>query len=122
MQHCVIHNLSEPGRAPIQAQVAETFWNRFKGLMLRRQIGSTEALLIDESRDSRVNTAIHMLFMNFDICAIWINEKLEVVDVKIAKKWSLSHIPIKPARYILEASPDRYQDFQPGNLLTFTYD
>ena len=75
-------------------------------------------ILIDEQSESLVNTSIHMLFMNFDITAVWINAKFEIVDVKLAKKWALAYFPVKPARYVLEMSASRLNEYQIGDMLS----
>lgn len=78
-------------------------------------------ILLDEHSESVVNTSIHMLFMNFDITAVWINSNKQVVDVKLAKKWALAYFPKSPARYVLEISSDRMNDFQIGDRLEFSH-
>jgi len=88
--------------------------------MFVRSLPENYGILLDEQADSTVNTSIHMLFMNFDIAAIWIDSGKQVVDVKLAHKWALAYFPKKPARYILETSPARINDFAIGDLLSFT--
>ena len=56
--------------------------------------------------------------MRFDIAVIWLDSDYMVVDKKKAKKWALSYIPAKPACFVLEAHPDRYDDFQVGNVIS----
>ena len=60
-----------------------------------------------------------MLFMKFDIAAIWIDNNLQVVVTVLAKKWKPIYIPQKPARYILETHPSHLADFQIGDKLRF---
>jgi uncharacterized membrane protein (UPF0127 family) len=60
--------------------------------------------------------------MNFDICAVWINQKNSVVDVKLAKKWRLAYLPIKPAQYVLELNASRISDFVIGDQLQMDYE
>ncbi len=70
-----------------------------------------------QDSESRVNAAIHMFFMNFDIAVIWLDRQKKVVDVQIARKWQPMLAPAGPARFILEAHPDRYADFNIGDQI-----
>jgi uncharacterized membrane protein (UPF0127 family) len=78
-------------------------------------------LLLVEDGDSKLNTAIHMLFMKFDIAAIWINNDLQVVDKILARRWKPIYLPNSPARYILETHPSRLKDFSTGDQLRFEH-
>ncbi len=119
MRNIEIINTTRPLSNPLHATYCGSFWSRFKGLMFRKHLGDCESILLDESSESRINTAIHMLFMNFDISAVWINQQNTIVDVKLARKWRLYYAPAAPARYILEAHPGRLADFQPGDSISF---
>ncbi len=119
MRNVKIVNVTHPIPHAIQAAYCSSFWSRLKGLMFRRYLGADEGILLDEGSESRINTAIHMLFMNFDITAVWINQQNMIVDVKLARKWRLMYAPAAPARYVLEAHPGRLADFQPGDTVTF---
>lgn len=88
--------------------------------MFEPSLATDQGVLLDEKSDSRINTSIHMLFMNFDITAIWINSQNQVVDVRLAKRWALAYLPSKPARYVLEASALRINDFLVGDQVNFT--
>jgi len=92
---------------------------RFCGLMLQNSISPDKGVLLVESGESKVNASIHMLFMNFDIAAIWLNDDLQVVDAVLAKRWKLLYLPKAPASYILETHPSRLSSFQVGDQLRF---
>ena len=96
----------------INAKFCDTFWSKFKGLMLQKFLNENEGLLLVESRDSIINTSIHMLFMFFDITVIWINSDFKVVDKILAKKWFPFYFPHQPAKYILECHPCQIEKFQ----------
>ncbi len=87
--------------------------------MLRGSIGEDEGIILVENTDSILNATIHMLFMNFDIAVVWINDQKKVVDVKYARKWKLAYAPASPARFILETHPDRLVDFKIGDKVDF---
>ena len=88
--------------------------------MFAPSLPANYGILLDEQSDSTLNTSIHMLFMNFDITAVWIDSNRQVVDVKVAKKWALAYFPKSPARYILETSTDRFDDYSIGDQLSFS--
>lgn len=87
--------------------------------MFRRSIPYDWALLFDEKKESIVNTTIHMFFVFIDLGVVWIDNAGEVVDKCKAKKWVTIKAPQKPARYFLEISPDRLDEFQLGDKITF---
>lgn len=74
-------------------------------------------MLFIETRESRTDSSIHMLFMRFDIAVVWLNRNYRIVDVQIAKKWRPAYVPSQPAKYILEIHPARFHDFQVGDQL-----
>lgn len=119
MQIVQIDNQNHPLQTQIRAGYCSGFWDRFKGLMFRPGIAENEGLLLDEAADSRINTAIHMFFMKFDIAAIWINSKYCIVDVCLAKKWQPFYAPRQPARFVLETHVGQLDHFKPGDIVTF---
>lgn len=97
-----------------------SFLSKFKGLMFVSTLPANTGIILVESSESRINTAIHMLFMNFDITTVWINSEKQVVDVVVAKKWHLSYFPKKPAQYVLEINSSHLHDFNIGDQLSFS--
>ena len=76
-------------------------------------------LLLVQKRDSRMDAAIHMLGVFFDLGIVWINEAGQVVDTCLARSWRLAYVPKQPARYILEIHPDRLSEFNIGDQVRF---
>lgn len=103
-------------------RVCRTFATRLRGLMFRRQLAKNEGLLLVGSRDQRLDAAIHMLFVPFDLAVIWINSRLEVADKVMAKAWHAAYIPSRPARYVLELHPDLLAAFDVGHNVSFVDD
>jgi uncharacterized membrane protein (UPF0127 family) len=89
--------------------------------MLTAPLELNEGALLVESADNRLDAAIHMLFMNFDIAAIWINSQFRVVDARLARKWRPFYMPQKAARYILETHVQHLNQFQVGDLVEFQH-
>lgn len=89
--------------------------------MFRSHLSETDSLLFIEKTASQVNASIHMMFMNFDISVIWMDEELRVVDKCIARRWHLMYKPSAPAKYILEAHTSRYDEFSTGDVIILEY-
>ena len=70
-------------------------------------------------KESRLDTAIHMLGMNFDLGIVWINSVDEVVDLRYARRWRSFIMPSVAAKYVLEILPQRLKDFNLGDKITF---
>ncbi|ACJ16068.1 hypothetical protein, conserved [Thermococcus onnurineus NA1] len=82
-----------------RVRLADTFFKRFRGLMLVRDINY--ALVFVLPAETRANASIHMFFMLSDIDVIWLDSSRRVVDFKTARKWRV-YVPKKAARYIIE--------------------
>ena len=76
-------------------------------------------LLLVEERDSRINAAIHMLGVFFDLGIVWINADHKVVDRRKAHAWISVLMPSQPARFVLEIAPERLEEFQIGDEVSF---
>ena len=96
-----------------------SFWCKFRGLMLRADLPEDEGLLFAYESDSRIDTAIHMMFMRFPITTLWLDAQGVVVDKVLAKPWRLLYSSQKPARYVIEAPPALVERVMIGDQLTF---
>ena len=74
-----------------------------------------------QPRADRMDAAIHMFFMNFDIAVVWADKDLRVVDVQYAKRWRPFYAPARAAKYVLETHPQRLSDFKAGDQLVVIY-
>jgi uncharacterized membrane protein (UPF0127 family) len=119
MYDILVVNETRPLPTELRARYCSSFLCRFKGLMFRRSIPSDWGLLLVQASDSIVNSAIHMVAVPFDLGVIWINDALEVVDVARVKKWIGIKSPQKAARYILEIVPERVNEFEIGDRVSF---
>ena len=115
MHLIAINNLTHPLEKPILVKYCVSFFCRLRGLTFRHSLPPDQGLLLVQSQDSRLNAAIHMLGVWFDLAVIWINSNEIVVDLQLARRWRPAYIPRQPARYILELSADRLNDFHPGD-------
>jgi uncharacterized membrane protein (UPF0127 family) len=119
MQQVHIYNLSRPQDSAIVAQYCVSYACRLRGLMFRRSLPLREGLLLVQSRESRLDAAIHMLFMWVDLAVIWINAASEVVDVRLARRWRPMYFPMRPAMYVLELAEEHLHDFEIGDQVRF---
>ena len=119
MKEVLIVNDSNPLSRKLTAGFCSSFFCRLKGLMFRTKIPYDWGLLLVQPSESRIDSSIHMITVNFDLGIVWINMAGEVVDFAIAKKWIGIKIPKKPAKYILEVDPAWLDEFKIGDKISF---
>ena len=119
MQTISLNNINRPLPSPLHALYCDSFLCRLRGLMFRSSLSLAQGLLLVESRDSRLDAAIHMLFVFMDLAVIWINSEQVVVDTVLARSWRPAYTPHQPARYILEIHPSRLAEFKVGDRIEF---
>ena len=119
MKRVIVHNINHPQMPPLEAGFCSSFLCRLRGLTFRWAINPQEGLLLVQGRESRLDAAIHMLGVFTDLAVTWINTSGEVVDVRLARRWRPAYIPKRPARYILETNPTRFNDFKIGDHVSF---
>lgn len=105
--------------SPPRVQYCDTFVSQLRGLTFRTHLSREEGLILVGKRDSRLDSSIHMLFVAFDLCILWINAEMKVVDKVLAKSWRPAYISKVPAKFALEVHPDRWNDFEVGDSLEF---
>jgi len=114
-----VNNLKQSLAKPAHVGYCDSFLCRLRGLMFRSRLALDEGLLLVQSRDSRLDSSIHMFFVPFDLAVFWINSKMEVVDKVIARSWRPAYFPKTEAKYILEIHPDRFNDYNIGDHVEF---
>ena len=114
-----LKNIDQPLASPLTAHYCDSFLCRLRGLMFRSSLPSDQGLLLVEARESRLDTAIHMLFVFMDLAVIWINSEQVVVDTVLARAWRPAYTSHRPARYILEIHPHRLDEFKIGDRVEF---
>jgi uncharacterized protein len=119
MPRISVQNHSHPLQQPIQVKYCQSFFDRLQGLMFRSPIALDDGALLDGKRESRVDAAIHMFFVSFDLGVIWLDDRMQVVDTCLAKSWRPFYMPVKAARYVLEIHPDRLLEFSKGDRIQF---
>ena len=105
----------------INAGLCNTFYTRLMGFMFKSQPDPYYGLFFPGKADTKVDSAIHMFFVNFDLAVFWLNENNTVVDKVLAKKWHPFYVPRKSARHILELHENRIDDLLIGDQVEITY-
>ncbi|MEX2162565.1 MAG: DUF192 domain-containing protein [Anaerolineales bacterium] len=119
MRHIEVSNNSRQLKLPLTVAYCDSFWCKLRGLALRRQLAPSGGLLLAEPRQSRLNAGIHMLGMAFDLCVVWLDKDLKIVDLRHAKRWRSVIFPRKPARYVIELHVSRLGELRIGDQLAF---
>ena len=105
------------------AELRDTVLGRFRGLMLSKR----KDVVLAGKKDSVLDSTIHMMWMLYPIDVVWVNEAMEVVDVKRHSQpfnplkpntWSL-HKPAAPAKYVIEIGKGVVKDTAKGDKILF---
>ena len=114
-----IENKSRPLKGLLRVKYCDTFATQLRGFTFRSSLAREEGLILVGTRDSRIESSIHMFFVSFDLCVLWINSGMQVVDKVLAKPWRPAYFSKEPARYVMELHPDRWADFEIGDIVEF---
>ena len=114
-----VQNRNRKIQATLKIRYCDTFFTQLRGFTFRSGIAHDEGLLLVGKRDSRLDSSIHMLFVPFDLCVIWIHSDMRVVDKVLAKAWRPAYFSQGPAKYVLEIHPKRWGDFEIGDGVEF---
>ncbi len=107
-----IQNIDRPLRTQLLAVDCASFFCRLRGLTFRKSMPMELGLLLRYEKETRFDTAIHMLGVFFDLSIVWIDSNQEVVDVQLARRWRPFYLPARPAMYVLEIAVQRIADFR----------
>ena len=103
----------------VNVKYCDTFFSKLKGLMFSRELKPEKGIIIVEKNESRMNTAIHMMFMNYDITALWLDKNMVIIDKVLAKKWVPYYSSKKPAQFVVELHKSRFSEYSIGDELVF---
>jgi uncharacterized membrane protein (UPF0127 family) len=115
----ILINQTSPS-AKIQVKFCESFLSRLKGLMFSKQIPLDQGIILVENKESKVNTSIHMMFMNFNLAVLWLDKELVVVDKVLAKRWVPIYMPKFRAKYVVELHSNQFSNFSIGDQLVLS--
>jgi len=114
----IVENNSRKIKTLPQVKYCDNFVDHL-GFTFRPRITHDEGLILVWKRDTRLDSSITMLFVFFNLAVFWINSDMQVVDKVIAKSWRPSYFPKQPAKYALEIHPERWGDYEIGDLVQF---
>lgn len=117
-----ITNLSNTSSIPLELGICSNFIPRLRGLMFTQSIPMDGGLFFINPSEDRINSAIHMFFMEIDLAIIWLDSAGKVVDKIYANRWKTLAAPCKNARYIIETHPDRLREYNCGDVLEIKYE
>ena len=120
MKSVKIVSPSNPAKM-ITVGLCESFYTRLMGFMFKKQTDQYFGLLFPGNSDSRINSSIHMFFVNFNLAVFWLDKDDCIVDKVTAKKWHPVYIPRKAARHILELHENRIDEFNIGDHVKIVY-
>jgi uncharacterized membrane protein (UPF0127 family) len=89
------------------------------GLQFRLRLKQGEAIILANPKQGVTASSIHMFFVFFPIAAVWINEKGHITSTQLAKPWRPYYASPKPARYVLETSPEFLERVSVGDRVDF---
>ena len=87
--------------------------------MFSKELKQDDGLVLVENNESRINTSIHMMFMNYDITVLWLDKQMVIVDKVLARKWVPFYIPKKPVQYVVELHHSKFCEYSIGDKLFF---
>jgi len=114
-----IENKNRKLDGALQINYCDTFLTQLRGLMFRPRLARDEGLVLVGTRDSRLESSIHMFFVAFDLTVLWVNADMKVVDKVLAKSWRPMYVSKQPAKYVVEIHPERWEDFEIGDEVQF---
>ncbi len=103
----------------VNVKYCDTFFSKLKGLMFSRELKPDNGIIIVEKNESRMNTAIHMMFMNYDITALWLDKNMVIIDKVLAKRWVPYYSSKKPAQFVVELHKSKFSEYSIGDELVF---
>lgn len=114
-----IENKTKNLNEGFRLKYCDTFLTQLRGLMFRSRLALDEGLVLVGTRDSRIDSSIHMFFVSFDLTVLWVNSEFKVVDKVLARSWRPMYFSKKPARYVVEIHPERWGNFEIGDEVQF---
>jgi len=108
MKHCKIAQSGTVCCA--DAEIADTFLSRFRGLMLRKGLRPGEALLLTDC------PAIHCCFMRFTIDVIYLDRAYRVIGAETVAPWHLGG-RFRGAKHVLELEEGGRAKFSVGETI-----
>ncbi len=85
-----------------KVKFAISFFEKFKGLMFEKKENFDYALVFFLKKNTKLGASVHMLFVFFPICILYLGENKKVVEKAVLEPWTFNYTPKKPAKYFIE--------------------
>lgn len=83
-----------------EVELADTFWRRFRGLMLRGKFSPGKAMLFKFPKPGR--RSVHMWFVRFSIDLVYLDSSFRVVELRAQLKPWRFYRPRATVSYLIE--------------------
>ena len=93
---------------------AESFWERFRGLMGKKSLPEHTALWITKCG------SIHCCFMKFPIDVVYLSKDEKVLKTETVKPWRIGSF-VKGAGSVLEMNEGEAANLKPGSKMTVSF-
>lgn len=102
------------------ADIADSFFSRFKGLMMVKNLERGLILKMPSDRGRRAS-GIHMFFMRISLDVLFVDSEMKVVDAVTLDPWT-TYTPVAAAKYVIELEKGKLKDSNTeiGDELDFT--
>lgn len=100
------------GTRSLVIETADTFLTRFKGLMGRRELAPTHALLLKGC------SSVHMFFMKFSLDIAYLDKDFRLLYVETLRPWQIGSL-VKGCAHVLELNAEELSpSWRPRELLS----
>jgi uncharacterized membrane protein (UPF0127 family) len=89
--------------------VANTFWQRFRGLQFARPLDSDSGLLLRNCR------SVHTMWMRFAIDVIFLSDDMQILETRVGvKPWRVVIPHAKGVAHVIEVTTGTQRDLSEG--------
>lgn len=101
-----------------KVKMANTPWQRMKGLMFEKKELFDYALVFSLPKESIMQASIHMIFVFFPIDIVFLDKNKKVVEIaNNIKPFTPNYAPKKPAKFLIELQAGKASGVKNGNFL-----
>ena len=93
-----------------QVKSADTFFQRFMGLMGKKCLGGGQGMLFKNC------SSVHCFFMHFPIDVVYLTQDMKVLYVETIKPWHIGSF-VKKAKHVLELPAGSVQGLSAGTQI-----
>lgn len=113
----LLYNKTRKKKVLEKVRTAYSAWKRFKGLMFEKPENFDFALVFPFSKDEKVKASLHMLFVGFPICVLFLNSGKRVIEKAVLKPWLLNFTPRQACKFVIEMPVQKGESISVGDFL-----